>query len=96
MEVKSKDVQSLGRKQDTYIYTMIDKLTSYLVCVEIKTKIADKSRVVLSKMLDQMEKALGKKVLHHRLVAPQIGQIRRDILEAHSPRHRRLAVDGLL
>ena len=62
VEVKPKDVKTLGRTKSTYIYVCVDKLTSYMVCTEIKTKVAVKSRDVLSKLLDQMEGALGKKV----------------------------------
>ena len=72
VEAKQKDLPG-KRTTDTYFFTMIDKLTNWLVCKRIDTKSVDPSKekpprkqrgtlVVLRELLDEMEKALGKKV----------------------------------
>ena len=65
VEVKSKDVPS--RTTDTYIFTLIDRLTSFLVAKRVDTKqVSPKTKrgtlIVLKELVLEMETALGTKI----------------------------------
>ena len=62
VESKPQDLKSLGRKLPTYFFTLVDLLTGYLVVREIKKKEARVVSKALGVMLDEMNKALGRKV----------------------------------
>ena len=61
VEVKSKDVPT--RKTDTYIFTMIDRLSSYLVAKRVDTKTVNPPKkrgtlIVFKELLAEMQRAL--------------------------------------
>ena len=65
VEVKAKDVPT--RKTDTYIFTLIDKLTSYLCALPVSTKQVNPKRargtlIVGKELFSEMEKKLGKSI----------------------------------
>ena len=62
VEGKPQDLKSLGRTLPTYFFTLVDLLTGYFVVRESKTKEAKKIAKLLAGMLDEMQRALGKKV----------------------------------
>jgi hypothetical protein len=65
VEVKAKDIPT--RKTDTYVFTLIDKLTSYLVAKVVKTKTVNPKKargtlIVGKELFTEMEAALGKPI----------------------------------
>ena len=65
VEVKAKDVPT--RKTDTYIFTLIDKLTSYLCALRVSTKQVNPKKargtlIVGKELFSEMEKKLGKSI----------------------------------
>jgi hypothetical protein len=67
VEARTKDLAPLGRKRPTYIYTVVDLLTGFLVATELRSKTAKQSAVVLDRLLNKMEKEIGAKtrILQH-------------------------------
>ena len=62
---KAKDIPT--RKTDTYIFTLIDRLTSFLVAKRVNTKEVNPKKmrgtlIVCKELFEEMEEALGKKI----------------------------------
>ena len=88
VEAKRKDLPG-NRTTDTFFFTMVDKLTNWLVAKRIDTKSVDPSKekpprkqrgtlVVLRELLDEMEKVLGKPVA--RLYSDDGGEFKAGVL----------------
>lgn len=88
VEAKKGDLPG-NRTTDTYFFTMIDKLTNWLVAKRIDTKSVDPTKekpprkqrgtlVVLTELLDEMEKALGKPV--KRIYSDDGGEFKAGVL----------------
>lgn len=65
VEAKSKDIPT--RKTDTYIFTLIDRLTSFLVAKRVDTKEVNPKKkrgtlIVCKELFEEMEEALGTKI----------------------------------
>ena len=80
VEVKSKDVPS--RTTDTYIFTMIDRLSSYLVAKRVDTKQVNPAKkrgtlIVFKELLEEMNKALPVPV--HEVASDSGGEFKAEL-----------------
>ena len=62
VEAKTKDLQVLGRKLDTYFLTVASLLTGFMHAVEVKTKKSGPVAKVMAEAFNKLEQKLGKPI----------------------------------
>ena len=62
VEAKTKDLQTLGRKLDTYFLTVASLLTGFMYAVEVKTKKSGPVAKVMAEAFNKLEQKLGKPI----------------------------------
>ena len=80
IEARESDVAPFGRIKPTYICNLVDKLTSYMVCREVKTKKAEVVAKLLDELFDEMETAYGGKRKIRELLADDGGEFKKEVL----------------
>ena len=81
IEARESDVAPFGRTKPTYICNLVDKLTSYMVCREVKTKSAKVVAKLLDQLFDEMEDAYGGKRKIRQFLSDDGGEFKKEVLE---------------